>query len=63
MIGEHKVCQSSITMVLVGIRKQVEQTMGAKPVGSVPQWPHLQFLPLGFCLEFCPYLPLDCDGL
>lgn len=42
--------------VLEGPRRQVEQAMRSTPVNCVPPWSLLQFLPLGSCFEFFPWL-------
>lgn len=43
--------------VLGDTRKQTEQSVGNKPVLSIPSRPLLHFLPLGSCLEFPPWWP------
>jgi hypothetical protein len=41
-------------VVLGSIRKQAEQTVESKPVGSTPPWPLHQLLPPGSCLKLLP---------
>ena len=54
---------SGVQVVLGCIRKQSEQAMRSKPVGSIPPWPLPQFQFLDSCLEF-PLTSLhDCGGL
>ena len=42
--------------VLEGPRRQAEQATRSKPVSSGRLWSLLQFLPLGSCFEFLPWL-------